>query len=174
MVEQPQRKNSDMSKTLHYPNGTPVPLRDIWESVDQLGQVLAESYKVKADAKTHGVADDVGLNTESEQEAISERNRLLAYLVENHGDKLKPQARFTVVTKEKNEKGRHYRKGEFRLFIGAFSSFILEIGVTPDNLDVDPKKLRRVLQITDDTPFRAAKTADERKALVKQFVSNIL
>ena len=163
-----------MTKTPKYPNGMPVSLRDIWDIVDQLGLALKENATVKNKAKTLGMDEEIGLDPQTEEKIISERNRHMTYLIENHGDKLKPQARYTIVTKEKNEKGRHYRKGEFRLFIGEYSAFIIEIGVTADNLDIDPKKLRRVLQITDDAPFRAAKTVDERKELVKKFVSNIL
>lgn len=161
-----------MSKTLKYPNGTPVPLRDVWDTLDQLGMALAESERVKAEAQAAGSAKAVGLDKEKEQEIIQERNRLLQFLIENHGDKLKPQAKYTVVTKEKNEKNRHFRKGEFRLFVGEYSAVIIEIGVTHDHLDVDPKILKRVLTVADDTPFRNAKTAEERKNLVKEFVRN--
>jgi len=163
-----------MTNTPRYPNGMPVSLREVWDIVDQLGLALKENAQVKAKAKALNMQPSLGLNADTEADLISERNRHMTYLVNNHGDKLKPQARYTIVTKGKNEKGRHYRKGEFRLFIGQYSAFIIEIGITPDNLDVDPKKLRRVLQITDDTPFRAAQTAEERKNLVKQFVTEKL
>ena len=161
-----------MSNTPKYPNGMPASLRDVWDIVDQLGLALSENAKVKARAAELKMDIPVGVDKTKEAEVISERNRHLTYLVTNHGDKLKPQARYTVVTKEKNEKGRHFRKGEFRLFIGEYSAFIIELDVTPDGLDIDPKKMRRVLQIVDDAPFRNAKTADERKDLVKEFIQD--
>ena len=161
-----------MSNAPKYPNGMPASLRDVWDIVDQLGMTLKDDAEIKAKAQQQDIQNPVGLSEDKASKIISERNRHLTYLVTNHGDKLKPQARYTVVTKEKNERGRHFRKGEFRLFIGEYSAFIIELDVTPDGLDIDPKKMRRVLQIVDDAPFRNAKTADERKDLVKDFIQD--
>lgn len=161
-----------MANTPKYPNGMPASLRDVWDMVDQLGLTLKEDARVKAEAQSLDVKEPVGLDETREAEVISERNRHLTYLVKNHGDKLKPQAKFTIVTKEKNEKSRHFRKGEYRLFIGEYSAVIIEIGVTTDHLDVDPLKLKRVLTVKDDQSFRSAKTAEERKNLLKEFVRN--
>ena len=160
-----------MTKTLKYPNGEPVSLKETWDFIDQYCMNLAESAKLKAEAKAKGFAE-AGLTADEEKEAITERNRLLQFLVTNHGDKLKPQAKYTVVTKEKNDRNRHFRKGEFRLFIGEWSAVVIEVGVTADNLDIDPKKLKRVLTVYDDAPFREAKTADERKEKLKEFVKS--
>lgn len=145
-------------------------LQEVWAAIDQLGLALAEGKKLQSLATQKSLKKSYGNTPENEKKAIELRNKLFKILVEKHGDKLKPQARYTIVTKETNERGRHYRKGEFRLFIGEFSTFVIEIGITTDNLDVDPKTLRRVLQVVDDTPFREAKTAEERKNLLKEFV----
>jgi len=161
-----------MSKTLKYPNGEIVPLKDVWDVIDQQCMFLAEDRQVKREAKELGITEAKGYSEEEVQSIIKERNRLLQYLVENHGDKLKPQAKYTVVTKEKNEKNRHFRKGEYRLFMGEWGVIIIEIGVTTDHLDVDPKMLKRVLTVYDDKPFREAKTAEDRKNLLKEFVRN--
>lgn len=161
-----------MSKTLKYPNGEIVPLKDVWDGIDQHCLFIMKDYQLKKQAVELGIEHPKALTEEEIAKSKKERNRLLQYLVENHGDKLNPQAKYTVVTKEKNEKNRHFRKGEFRLFIGEWSVVIIEVGVTTDHLDIDPKVLKRVLTVYDDKPFRDAKTAEDRKNLLKEFVRN--
>mgnify|MGYP006279658451 FL=1 len=81
-----------------------------------------------------------------------------------------PQAKYTIVLKEANDVGRHYRKGEFRLFIGEYSTLIVEMGVTPDELDIDPKKMVAAYTLLDDKLIREAKTPEDRKAILKKLV----
>ena len=159
---------AEQKKQLYYPNGMPVPERDVWDVVDQLGMSLQKSYQHKKEAEEKGWEGEFGLTREQKEETISHRDRLLAALLSNHGDKMVPQAKYTVVKKETNDKGRHYRKGEYRLFIGEYSTLILEMGLTPDELDIDPKKLVAAFTLLEDEDIRAAKTPDERKTLLKK------
>ena len=161
---------AEEKKQLYYPNGMPVPVRDVWDVVDQLGMSLQKSYQHKKEAKEKGWEGDFGLSPEQREEAISHRDRLLNFLITNHGDKMVPQAKYTVVLKETNDKGRHYRKGEFRLFIGEYSTLVLEMGITPDELDIDPKKMVAAYTLLDDDEIRTAKTPEDRKAILKKLV----
>lgn len=157
-------------KQLIYPNGMPVPVRDVWDVVDQLGLSLVQSHQHKKEAAENKWAGDFGLNHEKQLEVISHRDRLLQFLISNHGDKMIPQAKYTIVTKEMNEKQRYYRKGEYRLFMGTYSTLVVYMGITPDDLDIDPKKMITAYTVLDDTDFRQAKTPDERKDLLKKVV----
>lgn len=161
---------SPNKKQLYYPNGMPVPLREVWDVIDQLGMSLQRSYKHKKEAQQNNWTGDFGLSKEAQEETISHRDRLMNFLITNHGDKLVPQAKYTVVLKEMNDKGRHYRKGEFRLFIGEYSTHICEMDVTPDELDIDPKKLIAAHTLLEEDAMRAAKTPEERKNILKQLV----
>ncbi len=161
-----------MTKQLYYPNGMPVPLRDVWDVIDQLGLTLVQSHQHKAEAKKNNWEGSFGLSASEEELTISNRERLLSFLISIHGDKISPQAKYTVVLKEKNEANRHYRQGEFRLFIGEYSTFIVELGITEDKLDIDPKAYIRVIQVLDDEMFRKEKSMDEQKKLLKEYIKN--
>lgn len=162
---------AEEKKQLYYPNGMPVPVREVWDVIDQLGMTLQKSYQHKKEAKEKEWKGSFGLSDAQKEEAISHRDRLLNFLISTHGDKMVPQAKYTVVKKETNDKGRHYRKGEYRLFIGEYSTFVLEMGITPDELDIDPKKLVAAFTLLEDDLIREAKTPEDRKAILKKLAT---
>ena len=157
-------------KQLYYPNGMPVPVRDVWDVIDQLGMSLQKSHQHQKEAHEKGWEGDFGLSQEQREEAIAHRDRLLNFLISTHGNQIAPQAKYTIVLKEANEKNRHYRKGEFRLFVGEFSTLIVEMGVTPDELDIDPKKMVAAFTLLEDEAIRATTDAEERKKMLKNLV----
>ena len=159
-----------MTIELHYPNGMPIPLRDIWDVVDQFGMILKNEHDRLAEAAAKKLSGNFQLAEADRTQAIEARDRLMTFLVREHGDQLDPAARHTLVTKETNDAGRHYRKGEYRLFLGNYSTFIVELGVTEDRLDIDPKAFVSLYQVLDDDAFRTTKTAPELKKLLKAYM----
>ena len=121
-------------------------------------------------AKKNNWDEGLGLSSEQHKKMIAERDRLVKHLIVNHGDKMLPQARYTLVRNEMNEKKRYYRLGEYRLFIGVYTSLVVELGITPDELDIDPKKFIAAYSILDDTALRQAQTAEEKKNVLKKIV----
>ena len=161
---------AEEKKQLYYPNGMPVPVRDVWDVIDQLGMSLQKSYQHQKEAREKGWEGGFGLTEDQRQDAISHRDKLLNFLISTHGNQIVPQAKHTIVLKEANDKGRHYRTGEYRLFIGEFSTLIVEMGITPDELDIDPKKMVAAYTLLEDEAVRGAQTPEERKKILKDLV----
>lgn len=146
-------------------------LKEKWELADQLGLVLKNSARHKQEAgelaaKGVVVATDTLLTAQQEGEARRMLDSTLYHLGERHGHELVPACKVTIVDKRTNEKKRHYRVNEYRLFFGEYSTFILELGTTQDQLDIDPHRVLSVHHVLDDADLRATADAKELKQKV--------
>ena len=121
-----------------------------------------------------GLLELAGLFTVIAAQPEGEARRMLDSTLyhwgERHGHELSPACKVTIVDKRTNEKKRHYRVNEYRLFFGDYSTFVLELGTTQDQLDIDPHRVLSVHHVLDDADLRATSDAKELKQKVTAFM----
>lgn len=148
-------------------------LPEKWLAVEQMAYAL--SGIVRKTATVAQVGAKLNLSDKGFDLAEAEANYTAACksLMQQHGRDMTPAAKFTLVTKEANAAGRHYRLGEYRLFIGQWGTVVMKCQPTEDQLDIDPTIVSEAYYVADDSAMRATEDAGELKNLLKQFVQSL-
>lgn len=145
-------------------------LQEKWLAVEQmayaLGGIARQTMTLSQMGEKLNLADK-GLDLAATEKQFKE---FCTLLMQDHGREMKPQAKFTLVTKEANSAGRFYRLGEYRLFIGQWGTIVVKCQPTDDQLDIDPTRVSEAYYVADDNAMRATEDATELKNLLKQFV----
>lgn len=148
-------------------------LAEKWLLVEQIAHALSGIARKKAELSALG--EPLKLNDASFDAVKSENDFKLACkgLMKLHGRDMVPQAKFTLVTKEANAAGRHYRLGEYRLFIGQWGTVVVKCQPTDDQLDIDPTVISDAFYVVNDEDMRRTEDATELKNMLKQFVQTL-
>lgn len=148
-----------------------VSVAEKWSAIDQLGGGLSGLWLTERELSKIGKSLELASITSTERAKYGKLLiESLFKLCWSHGDQLAPKVRVTLVRQEKNERGRHYRQKEYRLFMGNYSSYIIEFATTPDHLDIDPKQPLAIWHVHDDADLRSIKAEKPLKEAVKAYI----
>lgn len=149
-------------------------LQDKWAVVDQFAYGLAGVARRAISLQELG--EKLDLSQDGYNVALYEKNFKIACknLIAQHGHELTYTCKITLGSKEKTPDGTPYRKGEYRLYMGDWGSFVALLAPTEDKLAIDERRALDAFYVIDDNPLRSTDDEAAHKAQLKDLIQERL